>query len=109
MPDFPASLVEFQRQFPDDDTCAAWLVAARWPSGFRCPACAGAKGWPHGGKPFTFECAACGKQTSATAGTIMHGSKLPLIAWFWAAYLLATHSNGRGGGGGGGGKEISMG
>ena len=94
MPDFPASLVEFQRQFPDDDTCAAWLVAARWPSGFRCPACAGAKGWPHGGKPFTFECAACGKQTSATAGTIMHGSKLPLIAWFWAAYLMATHSNG---------------
>ena len=27
----------------------------------------------HGGKPFTFECAACGKQTSVTAGTILHG------------------------------------
>ena len=52
------------------------------------------KGWPHGRKPFTFECAACGKQTSVTAGTIMHGSKLPLTAWFWAAYLMATHSNG---------------
>ena len=24
----------------------------------------------------------------------MHGSKLPLIVWFWAAYLMATHSNG---------------
>lgn len=24
----------------------------------------------------------------------MHGSKLPLTAWFWAAYLLATHSDG---------------
>ena len=94
MPDFPASLVEFQRQFPDDDACAAWLIAARWPSGFRCPACAGAKGWPHGGKPFTFECAACGKQTSVTARTIMHGSKLPLLVWFWAVYLMATHSNG---------------
>src|SRR5271166_7201166 len=82
MPDFPASLVEFQRQFPNDDACAAWLGTARWPSGFRCPACAGAKGWPHGGKPFTFECAACGKQTSVTAGTIMHGSKLPLIVSF---------------------------
>ena len=31
-------------------------------------------------RPFTFECAACGKQTSVTAGTIMHGSKLPLTA-----------------------------
>ena len=24
----------------------------------------------------------------------MHGSKLPLTIWFWAAYLMATHSNG---------------
>src|SRR5271167_2889408 len=94
MPEFPASLVEFQRQFPDDHACAAWLFAARWPSGFRCPACAGAKGWPHGAKPFTFECAACGMQTSVTPGTSLHGSKLPLIAWFWAVYLMATHSNG---------------
>src|SRR5512134_1086701 len=31
---------------------------------------------------------------SVTAGTIMHGSKLPLTAWFWASYLMATHSNG---------------
>ena len=45
-------------------------------------------------RPFTFEGAACGKQTSVTAGTIMHGSKLPLAAWFWAACLMATHSNG---------------
>ena len=38
--------------------------------------------------------AACGKQTSVTAGTIMHGSKLPLLAWFWAVYLMAIQSNG---------------
>ena len=24
----------------------------------------------------------------------MHHSKLPLTTWFWAAYLMATHSNG---------------
>jgi hypothetical protein len=24
----------------------------------------------------------------------MHGSKLSLTVWFWAAYLMATHSNG---------------
>jgi hypothetical protein len=28
------------------------------------------------------------------AGTIMHASKLPLTTWFWAAFLMATHSNG---------------
>src|SRR5208282_1562681 len=45
-------------------------------------------------KAWTYECASCGRQTSVTAGTIMHHSKLPLTAWFWAAYLMATHSNG---------------
>ena len=33
-------------------------------------------------------------ETSVIAGTIMHQSKLPLTIWFWAAYLMATHSNG---------------
>ena len=85
--DFPTSLLDFQRRFADDAACAAWLGKARWPSGFRCPACAHEKGWPHGGKRFTYECANCGKQTSVTAGTIMHASKLPLTVWFWAVYL----------------------
>src|SRR5512133_37715 len=40
------------------------------------------------------ECASCRRQTSVTAGTVMHASKLPLAVWFWAAYLMATHSNG---------------
>src|ERR1019366_7368507 len=94
MPDFPTSLIDFQRRFLDEAACAAWLFEARWPAGFCCPACAHEKGWPHGGKPFPFGCAACGKQTSVTAGTILHGSKLSLTVWFWAAYLMATHSNG---------------
>ena len=94
MRDFPNSLIDFQRRFPDEAACAAWLFEARWPAGFRCPSCDRQKGWPHGGKPFTYECAACGKQTSVTAWTIMHGSKLPLTIWFWAVYLMATHSNG---------------
>ena len=94
MVDFPMSLVDFQRRFPDEAACAAWLFEARWPTGFRCPACDHDKAWPHGRKALTYECAACGRQTSVTAGTIMHGSKLPLTVWFWAAYLMATHSNG---------------
>jgi hypothetical protein len=94
MRDFPKSLIDFQRRFAGEAACAVWLFEARWPAGFRCPSRDREKGWPHGGKPFTYECAACGKQTSVTAGTIMHGSKLPLTIWFWAVYLMATHSNG---------------
>ena len=94
MTDFPRSLIEFQQRFADEAACVAYLFAARWPKGFVCPGCAKSKAWQLQTKPWTWECAGCGKQTSVTAGTIMHHSKLPLTTWFWAAYLMATHSNG---------------
>ena len=94
MTDFPRSLLEFQQRFPDEAACAAYLAAARWPTGFVCPSCGSERSWALDTKAWTHECAACGKQTSVTAGTVMHGSKLALTVWFWAAYLMATHSNG---------------
>ena len=94
MTDFPRSLLEFQQRFGDEAACAQYLAAARWPDGFVCPGCGGGKAWRLETKAWTYECANCGRQTSITAGTIMHHSKLPLTAWFWAAYLMATHSNG---------------
>jgi predicted RNA-binding Zn-ribbon protein involved in translation (DUF1610 family) len=95
MPDFPRSLREFQRRFPDDAACTEHLASTRWPDGFRCPACGKAKAWRLACRArFTFVCAACAKEISVTAGTIMHRSHLPLSVWFWAAYLMATHSNG---------------
>jgi transposase-like protein len=94
MTDFPRSLLAFQRRFPDEGACVAYLAAARWPEGFRCPVCGHGKGWELATKAFTWECAGCRRQTSVTAGTVLHGSKLPLTVWFWAAYLMATHSNG---------------
>lgn len=94
MLDFPRSLPDFQRRFPDDAACAAYLAAARWPEGFTCPSCAHRKAWQLETKAFTYECSRCRRQTSVTAGTVMHGSKLGLSVWFWAAYLMATHSNG---------------
>ena len=30
---------EFQRLFPDDAACAAYLEKARWGDGFACPHC----------------------------------------------------------------------
>ena len=94
MSDFPRSLIEFQQRFSDEAACVKYLFAARWPQGFVCPGCGTSKAWELQTKPWTWECARCGRQTSVTAGTIMHHSKLPLTTWFWAAYLMATHSNG---------------
>jgi hypothetical protein len=90
----PPSLAEFTARFPTDDACAAYLEARRWPDGFVCPECGSCRGWKLQTKRWTWECRDCGRQTSVTAGTVMHGSKVPLRTWFLAAHLLATHSNG---------------
>ena len=71
MADFPRSLIEFQHRFPDEGACASYLAGARWPDGFRCPHCGHGRGWELATKAYTWECAACGKQTSVTAGTVM--------------------------------------
>lgn len=41
-----------------------------------------------------YECSECFRQTSPTAGTILHRSKIPIQEWFWSAYLVATHTPG---------------
>jgi hypothetical protein len=85
---------EFEARFPNDAACAQHLVERRWPDGFVCPACGGRKGWALKRARPAWECAGCGRQTSVTAGTIMHRSHLPLRTWFLAAHIVATHSNG---------------
>ena len=92
--DKPLSRTAFAAKFPDNAACARHLISLRWPKGFVCPHCPSRKGWELKTKPFTFECAVCGKQTSVTAGTVMHRSKLPLLTWFQAVHILTSHSNG---------------
>jgi hypothetical protein len=94
MAELPRSLPEFEARFPDEAACAHWLVAKRWPDGFRCPACGHDKAWELGRERPTLRCAARERQVSVTAGTVLHGSHLGLRTWFLAAWLMATHSNG---------------
>ena len=87
-PDFPRSIIEFQRRFADEDACREYLFASRWPDGFSCPRCAGASAGEQP-KRRLWECRACGYQASLTAGTVMHATRTPLQVWFWAAYETA--------------------
>ena len=88
------SLAEFQKSFPDEESCAAFLFKRRWPDGFVCPGCGKRRAVSVKARPRLHECLECGRQTSVTAGTAMHRSKLALTTWFWAAHLMTTHSNG---------------
>lgn len=40
------------------------------------------------------QCVKCRHQVSLTSGTILHRTKIPLTAWFWAAYLMTTDKRG---------------
>jgi transposase-like protein len=92
-PSFPRSILEFQRRFPDEAACRAYLFESRWPGGYRCPRCGGgAAGAEH--RRHLWQCKCCGHQASVTAGTVMHKPRTPLTLWFWAAYLVATHTPG---------------
>src|SRR5688500_20411910 len=78
MADRPRSLPAFAVQFADDAACARWLFEKRWPDGFRCPGCGHDKGWELGRGLLLVECGQCHRQTSLTAGTVLHRSHLPL-------------------------------
>ena len=88
------SRAAFEARFPDEAACARHLAAMRWPDGFVCPACGHDRGWELKRRRASWECAACGKETSVSAGTIMHRSHLPLKTWFTAAHIVTSHSNG---------------
>jgi transposase-like protein len=92
-PDFPRTIIEFQRLFPDEEACTDYLFASRWPEGFRCPRCGHEHAWPVAPR-LVWECAACHRQTSVTAGTVLHKTRTPLHLWFWAAYLMTTATPG---------------
>lgn len=87
--DYPRNLGEFFRRFPDDTACLNYLIETRWPDGFRCPKCDG-----RDARILTtrnvWVCRSCRHHTSATAGTILHRTKVPLTTWFAAAYLVAS-------------------
>lgn len=88
-PDFPKTIFEFQEWFPDEATCAKFLIDSRWPDGFVCPRCGG-QGYYWMEKRGLLQCTTCRYQVSPTAGTVMHRSRMPLKLWFYAAYLVST-------------------
>lgn len=85
--------MEFQRRFPDDEACRAYLLECRWPLGFRCPRCGGGTATPLVHRRL-WQCSACRHQVSVTAGTVMHKTHTGLQRWFWAAYLVTTATPG---------------
>jgi transposase-like protein len=68
------------------------MFRSRWPHGFCCPRC-GHEEYYWIQTRELYECRECRMQISVTAGTVMHGTKLPLQFWFLAIYIVASGEN----------------
>lgn len=79
--------------FGDEDACARYLQALRWPGGFVCPACCGGGG-PYEQSRGRLVCPRCRHQTTVTAGTILDKTRTELVIWFEAAWHVTTAKNG---------------
>ena len=88
--EFPTTLIDLQSRFPDEESCWRYLREVRWPQGFRCPRCKSAEHSYLEARRL-FQCTGCRRQTSVTAGTVLHRTRTPLRKWFLAMFFFGRH------------------
>ena len=96
-------LIDVTQRFTTDDKCLDYIEKVRWPNGeLGCVHC-GEVGRvsrivrqtkSKNQRNRIFQCLACGKQFSATSGTIFNDSHLPLTKWFMAIALICEAKKG---------------
>jgi transposase-like protein len=87
------SEAEFEQQYGTEAACRAALFQWRWPEGFECPICGERRHCEVRSRQL-FQCSACRRQTSLTAGTIFAATKVPLRTWFRALYHVTQTKQG---------------
>ena len=92
------TIPQFERMFPNEDACSAYLVAHRWPDGVHCPRCGSVKVYALQTMAFKWECMDCGVSTSYRfshiAGTIFENTNKPLREWFRVIHTMLTSKKG---------------
>jgi transposase-like protein len=87
------SEADFDRLYGTEELCRDALASWRWPEGFRCPTCGETEYYPVDTRRL-YQCVQCHTQTSPTAGTIFHSTKLSLEVWFRAIYHITQSKGG---------------
>lgn len=87
------SLIELVSFFKNETICLKALEDWIWDGKIRCPHCGYED--PYRFKDgVRFQCKNCEQGFTAKVGTIFESSKLPLVKWFMAIYLIASHKKG---------------
>lgn len=91
------TVADFERLFPDEDACRAYLADRRWPTGVRCPRCGSKVVYTLATRAFHWQCQDCtagGYRFSVIAGTIFENTNKPLREWFRVIHLMLTSKKG---------------
>ena len=84
------SLMEFERDFPDDAACLEWLLHHRYPDGIYCPICERVTKHHRERKRTSYSCQFCGHRVHPMVETIFENSATSLRHWFYAVYLMTS-------------------
>ncbi len=96
-------LIDITKQFATEDKCLDYLESMRWPDGVCCVHCGvlnvskitrAANGKNKRARIYQCLEKTCGKQFSATSGTIFNDTHLPLTKWFMAIAIICEAKKG---------------
>jgi transposase-like protein len=94
------TLGDFERLFPNEQSCWAYLLLRRWPDGPHCPRCNNDHVYESKARPWHWQCKKCGANSRAPyrfslkTGSIFEETKMPLRSWFKVLLLMLTSKKG---------------
>ena len=90
----PSKIREFQKRFPDEDSCLTRLMRNRFGERFTCFKCQKQATYYRVRGRRSFECEHCGYQVYPTAGTPFEKTRTSLRDWFYVMFLFCEMRNG---------------
>lgn len=88
------SIFDFQKRFPDEDSCYKYLADLKWKDGFKCRICSHGRYSKGQGVPYTRKCTRCDFQESPTSQTLFHKVKFSILKAFYIVYYISTSKKG---------------
>src|SRR5262249_5722522 len=86
------TILDFHKQFPDNDACLDYLFQTH--HGHRkCPKCGEMGKYYHARGTSKYLCQCGGHQISPKVGTIFEKSDTDLVKWFFAIFLMSQSRN----------------
>lgn len=92
------TLYTLAKEYSDEDKARALFESWRWPNGPVCPHCQFTEVYkltPQNGskspvRKGLYKCSACRKEFTATVGTVLEDSHIPLSKWLMALFLICS-------------------